>query len=141
MLDHSMDQEAAQKAPLNERRKHPRLKNNIPVKICSDDFDMVTETRNLSCAGAYCRVNKYLEPMTKLKIHLLLPFKRRNKDVPKKISCQGVIVRVESEPGDDYFQVAIYFSEMEQKDRKMIADYVDSTLKKVPMDNPTITKD
>lgn len=114
--------------PPSERRRHPRLENNIPLKICSDDFDVVTETKNLSSSGAYCRVNKYLEPMTKLKIHLLLPFKKFNKVVTKKISCQGIVVRAESIPGDQYFNVAIYFSDIAQKDVNSLNDYINSVL-------------
>ena len=111
-----------------EKRKYPRLDNNVPIKISSDDLDIVTETRNISCAGAYCRVDKYLEPMTKLKVYLLLPFRKSNKVSTKKIACNGVVVRTESQPGNNYFNVAIYFSDIQQKDRKSIAEFVDAAL-------------
>ena len=114
--------------PSQERRKYPRLDNNIPLKIRSDEFDIVTETKNLSSSGVYCRINKYLEPMTKLKIHLLLPLKRNNKVVTKKISCLGVIVRTESVPSEQYFNVAIYFSDIAQKDVNCLNDYINSVL-------------
>ncbi len=116
------------KNSFQERRRYPRLKKNIPVKICGDEFDIVTDTYNLSCVGAYCRVNKYIEPMTKLKIHLLLPLKRRNKVMTKKVSCQGVVVRTESQSGNDYFNIAIYFNEIQQKDIKNISDYVNTSI-------------
>ena len=115
--------------PIQERRRTPRLDNNIPLKIRSDDFDIVTETKNLSSSGAYCRINKYLEPMTKLKIVLLLPLRRRNRLTTKKISCQGIIVRTESIPGDQYFNVAIYFSDIPQKDVNYLNDYINANLK------------
>ena len=114
---------------IQERRRYTRLDNNIPLKIRSDDFDIVTETKNLSSSGAYCRINKYLEPMTKLKIVLLLPLRRRNRLTTKKISCQGIIVRTESIPGDQYFNVAIYFSDIPQKDVNCLNDYINSNLK------------
>lgn len=112
-----------------ERRRTPRLDNNIPLKIRSDDFDIVTETKNLSSSGAYCRINKYLEPMTKLKIVLLLPIRRHNRLTTKKISCEGIIVRTESVPGEQYFNVAIYFSDIPQKDVNCLNDYINSSLK------------
>lgn len=115
--------------PIQERRRSPRLANNIPLKIRSADFDIVTETKNLSSSGAYCRINKYLEPMTKLKIVLLLPMRRNNRLTTKKISCQGIIVRTESIPGDQYFNVAIYFSDIPQKDVICLNDYINSNLK------------
>lgn len=112
----------------SERRKHPRLESQIPLKISSEDFDIVTETANLSCAGAYCRVNKNLEPMTKLKIHLLLPLRKRNKVVTKKVSCEGIIVRSDPAKEGNYFNVAIYFNDIEQKDLSNLSDYINAML-------------
>lgn len=111
-----------------ERRRHPRLQGNIPVKICSGDFDLVTETKNLSRTGTYCCVNKYIEPMTKLKIHLLLPFKRNGRNVTKKVSCNGVIVRTEAVAGDECFNVAIFFNDIQDRSAACIEEYVNSIL-------------
>ena len=123
--------------PVDERRKHPRLENNIPIKLSSDDRDVVTETRNLSSAGTYCKVNQYFEPMTKLKIHLLLPLKKRDKTVTKKLSCQGIVVRAEPVPGAEYFNVAIFFNDMSPADSKVLTEYVHSHLqRKVNTLNP-----
>ena len=113
-----------------DRRKHPRTQGNIPVKIYSDDFDVVTETKNLSRAGVYCQVDKYIEPMTKLNIHLLLSCKKDGKTQTKKISCQGVIVRTESVPGTEIFNVAIYFNEIKSRDAESIADFVETMLER-----------
>jgi len=108
-----------------ERRRHPRIKGNIPVKICGEEFDAVTETKNLSRSGAFCRVNKYIDPMTKLKIQLLLSYKRSGKTITKKVSCEGVIVRVEQRPDEQKgYNTAIYFNDISEKDANAIADYV-----------------
>ncbi|MCK5581674.1 MAG: PilZ domain-containing protein [Candidatus Omnitrophica bacterium] len=116
--------------PVHERRKTTRLAGNIPLKIYSDDFDLVTETKNLSRSGVYCRVNKYIEPMTRLKIHLLLPLKKTGKIVTKKISCGGVVVRAESIPGEDSFNIAIYFNDILMRDAESLAGYVSDSLDK-----------
>ena len=114
--------------PAPERRKFPRLDNNIPVKICSEEADVVTETLNLSAAGAYCKVNKYFEPMTKLQVLLLLPLRRRNKVVTKKVVCQGVVVRTEAITGGEYYNIAIYFNEIQKKDSATISEYITALL-------------
>jgi len=111
-------------SPINERRQDPRLENNVPVKISQEDGDIVTETANISRSGAYCRVDKYIEPMTKLKINLLLTFKKNNKNVSKKISCMGVVVRSEKLPQENDYNVAIFFNDISQRDSECIADYV-----------------
>ena len=115
--------------PVSERRQHPRLEKNIPLKISSTDFDIVTETKNLSCRGAYCQVNRPLEMMTKLKIHILIPLMKNNKVATKKITCEGVVVRAEPQPRQGYYNTAIYFSDIQSKDAKIISEYVQSILK------------
>ncbi len=110
-----------------ERRRHFRLEHNVPVKISSEDVDIVTETTNLSCSGAYCRVAKYIAPMTKLKINLLLPMGKTTKSgklTTKRIACQGVVVRTETVAGQDYFNTAIFFSDIASRDSQIISDFV-----------------
>jgi len=111
-----------------ERRRSPRIDHNIPLKISSEDFDIVTESKNLSCSGAYCTVAQYVEPMTKLKIQLLLPLRRNNKISTKKVSCLGVVVRTEPYPEQKNFNVAIYFNEVHDRDKKIIAEYIATLL-------------
>lgn len=112
----------------HERRKDPRLGNNIPIRISQTDGDMVTETANISRSGLYCKVNRYIEPMTKLKVCLLLPLRKNGKDVTKQIMAQGVVVRAEQIAQTDDHNIAIFFSEIAQRDAESIADYVSSYL-------------
>ena len=111
-----------------EKRRHPRLESNIPVKISSDHGDILTETRNLSCSGAFCRVDQRLEPMTKLKVHLLLPLRKSDKVITKKITCQAVVVRTQAVAGEEYYETAIYFSDIAPKDSRTIHEFVESVM-------------
>ncbi|MBN1869870.1 MAG: PilZ domain-containing protein [Candidatus Omnitrophica bacterium] len=115
---------------VQERRKDPRLENNIPVKISQEGGDIVTETKNISRSGAYCCVNQYIEPMTKLMVHLLLSFSKAGKTVTKKISCEGVIVRTEPAADDGKYHIAIFFSDIKKRDAESVTDYVDTYLSK-----------
>ena len=112
-----------------ERRRHLRLEHSVPVKISSGDIDIVTETMNLSCSGTFCRINKYVAPMTKLKLNLLLPLRKNNKVVSKRIYCEGVVVRTESAAQGDYFQTAIFFSDISPRDSQIICEFVESVIK------------
>lgn len=116
----------------SERRRDPRLSKSIPIKICQDDGDIVTETANISRSGAYCRVNKPVAAMTKLKIHLLLPVKKGGKPSTRKITCDGVVVRVEDIPGESHKNIAVFFNDIKQRDAEAIADYVSSSLENDP---------
>ena len=117
-----------QQFSMSDRRQHPRIDKNVPLKISTTDVELVTETKNLSRTGVYCRVNKYIEPMTKLKIHLLLPIKKGNKTTTKKITCHGVIVRTETLPNKNEYSIAIYFNDLPSRDADCITEYIDKFL-------------
>ncbi len=110
----------------SERRRHHRLEHRIPVKISSGDVDIVTETTNLSCSGAFCRSNKYIAPMTKLKLNLLLPIRKNEKISTKHIHCEGVVVRAEASANGDYFHTAIFFSDITPRDSQTIGEFVET---------------
>ena len=114
----------------SDRRQHPRVAKNVPLKISTDDAELVTETKNISRSGAYCRVNKYIEPMSKMKIHLLLPTRKHGRGATKKITCHGVVVRTESPAGENYHNIAIFFNDISLRDADSIAEYVSSLLEK-----------
>ena len=111
-----------------ERRKHSRLEQAIAFKISGGDIDIVTETKNLSSSGAFCLVNKFIAPMTKLKLQFLLPLKRNNKVVNQRISCEGVVVRCQSATDQDSFQTAIFFNDITPRDSQIIHEFVESVL-------------
>ena len=113
-----------------EKRRHLRLEYNIPVKISSDAGDILTETKNLSCSGAFCRMTQRLEPMVRLKILLFLPLSKNDKVRSKKITCQGVVVRTQAAAGEDYYDTAIFFNDIAPKDSRTINEFVESMMEK-----------
>jgi len=119
---------------LSERRQHPRFEGNIPVKFSGAEFDIVTETGNISRTGTYCQSSKYIEPMTKLRVNLLIPYRRNKRIVARKISCEGIVVRTESIPGKECYNVAVYFSDIQPRDAECITEYI-----KGAMANPNRT--
>ena len=119
----------ASQSLFNEKRRHPRLERNIHVKISCEHGDILTETKNLSCSGAFCRMNQRLEPMTKLKVQWFLPLRKNNKVATKRISCEGVIVRVQAVQ-DGYYDTAIFFSTIAPKDSRTIHEYIESMMEK-----------
>jgi hypothetical protein len=107
-----------------ERRKDQRIDNNIPVKICQVDGDIVTETKNISRSGAYCCVTQNIVPMTRLKIHLLLTHGNGGTSKTHTISCEGVVVRSELAADEKHYNIAIFFSDITNRDATIITDYV-----------------
>ena len=112
-----------------ERRKFARAPRSLAIKLEDREADFVTETKNISCIGAYCQIDNYLPILTKLKITLLVP-KSKSLKTARHITCEGTIVRVERS-GDpleqNKYNVAIYFNQISKADMKLIDSYVKNT--------------
>ena len=114
---------------IEERRKHQRVKKQVPLKIADKTFDIITETVDISPSGIYCRITRLLPLMSKIEVILLLP-SRSNKRQAKKIRCQGVVVRSEpvilKDTEKAHYNVAIFFTAISKRDQNAIASYVNS---------------
>jgi len=113
---------------MSEKRKYSRVKHGLPIKLQHQDYDVVTETKDISGNGAYCAVSRAIAPMTKIDIIILIPQKTKNKkSAHKKIHCQGVVVRNQhvKNNGTDTYYVGIYFSEITPPDRKLLISFIE----------------
>ena len=114
----------------SERRRYPRVSKSLAIKLKDREADFVTETKNVSCIGAYCTVNAYVPVLTKLRITLILP-KGRDIKASKPINCEGTVVRIEKcPPGieSNRYNLAIYFNQISKGDMKVIDHYVKNHL-------------
>ena len=116
---------------MKEKRQCPRVEKILPIKLSVSDFDVLTETTNISTSGAYFPVGKPLELMTKLNVVLLVPIKKSRNKTIKKISCTGIVVRCEI-AGENIkypYRTAMYFSDLSDRDRKILRIFVNPFLK------------
>jgi len=107
-----------------ERRIHPRINQTLPINVVANGYDFVTSTVNLSCVGAYCWIDKYVPPFTKVRIKMNLPTAKNGQN---QVECDGVIVRAEDEAKGG-FNIAIYFNKITDAPRKRIMQYVSQFL-------------
>jgi len=117
---------------MQDRRKYRRIDTCLPLKLYCDDADFITDTINISSGGAYCRVNRYIPLMTKLRIMMFVPTGRKKS---YKIECEGIVVRTEPEnPSDNVkdYNVAIFFSRMKKIDRVRVTDYIKKKVRNNP---------
>jgi len=108
-----------------ERRKAPRITERVQVAIRGTAAELRTETVNLSTTGAYCTLDQAMTPMTKLQLQFQLP------NGARRVQCEGVVVRVEpvivnAERGR--YHVAIFFTDISERDRASIARFVQQRL-------------
>lgn len=106
-----------------ERRQAPRVVERVAVAITEAGEAIQTESKNLSTSGVYCALDRFIPPMTKLQLEYEVPNGHRF----VRIRCAGVVVRVEpviesTERGR--YHVAIFFTDLAERDRAAIARFV-----------------
>ena len=75
---------------MGERRREPRVAERVVLAISDAGTELTTESQNLSTAGVYCTLGKFLAPMSKVQLMFELP----NGSRTSKVRCAGVVVRV-----------------------------------------------
>lgn len=75
-----------------------------------------------------CRLEKPIEPMTKLEVSLELPVPPREDGTSllQRIHCAGVVVRQNRLVGQGAarYETAVYFSDIRPEDRRRIGEFV-----------------
>jgi c-di-GMP-binding flagellar brake protein YcgR len=109
--------EEKDKVIIRDRRRNKRTNKPLKFRIIPEDasHDIMGETKDLSCIGANCKMNKFIPSSTR--VHLTLEFPDGDE------SFEGVVVRSEKVNVDEY-NVAIYFSEIDFGIRKKIDRFV-----------------
>lgn len=108
----------------SDRREYPRVEKELPLVVSANGYDFQTTTQNVSCVGAYCCINKYVPPFTKIFIKLRLPIRSRSLDSkPLDVECKGVIVRTEDSV-EKGFNIAIFFNDIKEAQKKKISQYL-----------------
>ena len=116
--------------PLQNRRTEPRLKHRLPLRLKHALEEATTYSENISASGVYCTVKHFIPLMTKVQVQLQIPGKTK-KAKPTPLACQGVVVRVEpplARPGRSTYNIAIFFNELQERDRDRLAAYVQQHL-------------
>jgi len=115
----------------SERRRYPRIEKELPLKIEANGYDFVSGTQNISCVGAYCCVDKYIPPFTKIAIKITLPIGAGKTNENSAVECKGVVVRTE-DAKEGGFNIAIFFNQINDRQRQKISQYISQFLPKEP---------
>lgn len=111
-----------------ERRIAKRIKDEeLLLKIIVGGFDTSTHTLNISSSGLYCKVDKEMPLMSRVKLMLMIPDTVKNDKDSKGIEVKGVVVRAHSVIIDGevkHYDVAIFFDSLEPRARELISNYI-----------------
>jgi len=112
-----------------EQRLHPRIEQELPLRVEANGFDFKTSTQNVSCTGTYCTISKYVPPFTRIAVKLTLPIISEGKKENVNVDCKGVIVRTIDE-NKGGFNIAIFFNDIKDAQKKRISQYIEQFLPK-----------
>lgn len=115
---------------VREKRKYARVKDEgVSLKVKADAIDIITKSLDISASGVYCKVEKELPLMSRIKVLLIVPVsKADDPEGPQtvKIETDGVVVRehpVIIQGKIVHYDVAIFFDNISAKDRKTLLEY------------------
>jgi len=107
-----------------ERRRAKRVEARLSITISGGPEETKGETLNISTNGVYFKSPYYIEPLTKVRLELMIP---QPEGSEKPVSCDGIVVRVEPEKKDpsvkDY-NIAVFFTSVSEQSQKVLADYI-----------------
>ena len=106
-----------------ERRGAPRSDKDVAMKLKLGELDTVIHTLNISASGAYCKLDKEVPLMSRVKLVIILP----EREGERRIEVTGVVVRehpVVVNGKTQHYDLAIFFEDISQKDREAIDSYV-----------------
>jgi len=113
-----------------EKRSHPRVKDRLTLRSSSPhDGSHEMATLNLSLSGAHVTAGRFIPLMTRFEVTLMLPPEDGLEARPYPVSMEAVVVRVhpqEAVTGRDRYEIGLFFSRMEQRDRNALARYLSS---------------
>ena len=114
-----------------ERRTFPRIHDEqLSLKLETGDFDIITHTLNVSASGIYCKIDKEIPIMSRVRIKLMVPDALKSDKATKELDVDGVIVREHPVIIDGvikHYDAAIFFDNLSPKNREVIQNYISST--------------
>jgi len=112
----------------NEKRRHPRVRDRLTLRSSSPEAGSVDmSTINLSLGGVQVITQRYLPLMTRVEVTLHLPPEAGRESGPVPVKSEAVVVRIQPAhptPESRSFEMALFFSRMEQRDRSVLSRYL-----------------
>ena len=111
-----------------ERRRAPRIDDEeLSLELHAGNFDAMTHTLNISASGLYCKVDREVPLMSRVKLMLMIPDQSVAAKEVRNVEVEGVVVRAHPVIVDGqikHYDIAIFFENLSPKHREMISDYI-----------------
>ena len=117
----------------SERRSFPRVHDEgLSLRLNAGDFDTVTHTLDISASGIYCKIDREIPIMSRVRLKLMVPDTAKANKGTRELDVDGVIVREHPVIIDGvikHYDAAIFFDNLSEKNREIIQGYISSKKK------------
>ncbi len=114
-----------------ERRRAKRVDANLAVTISGAPEGKQGKTLNISTNGVYFESPKFIDMLTKVQLELVIPVGGPESGKEERITCDGVVVRVEPEHEDPdvaKYNIAVFFAYVPKAAQTVLSRYIKSRL-------------
>ncbi|MCG2711339.1 MAG: PilZ domain-containing protein [Candidatus Omnitrophica bacterium] len=110
----------------SENRRHPRFILMLPLEITLGDFCIQTQTRNVSCTGLYCKVDRFIPKETEIKVNMKISFTIDAHKVNKTINCPAKVVHIipPNPCRNADYDIGIEFLNLRVADKGLLLKYI-----------------
>jgi c-di-GMP-binding flagellar brake protein YcgR len=110
-----------------DRRKAQRLDAALPISISGEEGPAEGKTINISSNGVYFLSPRAIEPLTKVRMELMVPVQKGGKEEEMGVRFDGVVVRSQidtSDPDSRNYRIAVFFTHVSQTSQKVLDSYI-----------------
>ncbi len=110
-----------------ERRKAHRVDAALPILISGGEERAEGKTLNLSSNGVYFESPREIEPLTKVRMELMVPVLEGGTEKEMGVSFDGVVVRADldnADPNVQRYRIAVFFTHVSQASQKVLDSFI-----------------
>jgi len=110
----------------SDNRSYPRFILVLPLQLSTKNFTINTSSKNVSCSGLFCFVDRFIPINTELDVCMKLSYFVGARKVQKTVKCKAKIVRIESSENKEKgaFRVGIAFGQIKKENLLVLKKYI-----------------
>lgn len=112
---------------MKERRKATRIETNLPIAISGAPEEAEGRTINISTNGVYFESPRIIEPLTKVRMELMVPVIKNGMETEMGVIFDGIVVRVRPEktpPDKVRYRIAVFFTNVPKASQEVLDRYI-----------------
>jgi hypothetical protein len=109
-----------------ERRRDPRAAARLKIDVAGHGEPLSVSSLNIGAGGVYVEVPRFIEPLTKLSLSLLIPAPTPN-EAAVRMETDAIVVRTLPEAEDasvESYEIACAFLDLKDEHRDLINRYI-----------------